>query len=196
MDWKRVHVLPVVANMVAFLAVLPVDGDSRENRPATPQLPNPVSGNSPTPAHVSATTLEWNVSEAGERRSMRIIGGEAIPDDDVHVGLWELAPRAIYAGHAHPVPEYYVALEGRVEWTLGNDTFIAEPGEFIYIAPNTMHRMVNLTDDIAQAVWGRWAPDGDRSVYEGVSRYVEPIPEQPPEAVLFPKPGQSEGGAP
>ena len=127
---------------------------------------------------------------------MRVIGGTSIPDDDLHVGLWELAPRAIYAGHVHPVPEFYVILEGQTKWTLGKETFLAEPDEFIYIAPNTMHRMVNMTDDIARAVWGRWAPNGDRSVYEGVSRYVEPIPVQPPEAMLFLKPGQQERETP
>ena len=135
-------------------------------------------------AHVNASTVEWNVSEIGERRSNRIIGGESIPDDDLHVGFWELAPRAIYAGHLHPVPEFYVIVDGQIEWTLGEETFLAEPGEVIYIAPNTIHRMVNLTDDIARAIWGRWAPNGDRSVYDGGYRYVEPLPEQAPEAVF------------
>ncbi len=111
-----------------------------------------------------------------------VIGGVSIPDDDLQVGLWELAPRAIYAGHVHPVPEFYVVIDGQAEWTLGNETFLAEPGEVVYIAPNTMHRMVNLTDDLVRAVWGRWAPNGDRSVFEGEFRFVEPLPEQPPGA--------------
>ena len=75
-------------------------------------------------------------------------------------------------------------LDGQIEWALGEETFLAEPGEVIYIAPNTIHRMVNLTDDIARAIWGRWAPNGDRSVYDGGYRYVEPLPEQAPEAVF------------
>ncbi len=157
-------------------------------RVADVYLEYPASENSAPAAHVNAAQVGWSTSELGERRSNRIIGGESLPDDDLHVGFWELAPRAIYAGHVHPVPEFYVILDGQAEWTLGKDTFLAAPGEVIYIAPNTMHRMVNLTDDIVRAVWGRWAPNGDRSVYEGESRYVEPIPEQPPEAVLFTEP--------
>ena len=141
------------------------------------------------PAHVNAVKLGWETTAFGIQRWNTVIGGDSIPDDDLQVGLWELAPRAIYAGHVHPVPEFYVVLDGRAEWTLGADTFIAERGEVVYIAPNTMHRMVNLTDDMVQAIWGRWAPNGDRSVFEGEYRFVEPLPEQPPEAV-FPEPGQ------
>ncbi len=137
----------------------------------------------PVPAHVNAAALGWETT-FGIQRWNTVIGGDSIPDDDLQVGLWELAPRAIYAGHVHPVPEFYVVLSGQTEWTLGDDTFIAERGEIVYIAPNTMHRMVNLTDDMVQAIWGRWAPDGNRSVFDGEYRFVEPLPEQPPEAVF------------
>lgn len=82
----------------------------------------------------------------------------------------------------HPVPEFYLVIDGQAEWTLGDETFLAEPGEVVYIAPVTMHRMVNLIDDPLRAVWGRWAPNGDRSVFEGEFRFVEPLPEQPPGA--------------
>jgi len=47
-----------------------------------------------------------------------------------------------------------------------------------------MYRKVNLTEDIVQAIWGRWAPNGDRSLFEGEYRFVEPPPKQPPEAVF------------
>ena len=220
MRWMRVSVLPVaIAGSAILIAAPSPEGMRKSARPepglseqglreAGPREPEPrevvlrkmalreeaFRGHAPEspvqPAHINAASVAWHVSEAGERRSNRIIGGESIPDEDLHVGLWELAPWAIYAGHVHPVPEFYVLIEGQVEWSLGDETFLAEPGEFIYIAPSTMHRMVNLTDGVARAVWGRWAPNGDRSVYEGKSRYVEPIPEQPPEAVLFPQPGQ------
>jgi mannose-6-phosphate isomerase-like protein (cupin superfamily) len=82
------------------------------------------------------------------------------------------------------VPEFYVILDGRIEWALGTDTFIAERGEVGYIAPSTMHRMVNLIDEVVRAVWGRWAPDGDRRVFDGQYRFVGPPPVQPPEAVF------------
>ncbi len=186
----RVPVMLTVTALAALLWAAPSGGESQGDEPVALQRPDPTSDASAKPAHANAATVDWTVSGTGERRSNRIIGSELIPDDDVRVGLFELAPRAIYAGHVHPVPEFYVVLEGQIEWTLGNETFLAAPGEFIYIAPNTLHRMVNLTDDIAQAVWGRWTPNGDRSVHQGEYRYVEPIPEQPPDAVLFPKPGQ------
>ena len=166
----------------------PVPGDSAL-RMADAHLSERASEPTVPAAHVNAETVEWWVPESGERRSNRIIGSALIPDDDLNVGFWELAPRAIYAGHIHPAPEFYVVLKGQIEWTLGNDTFLAKPGEVIYIAPNTLHRMVNLTDEIARAIWGRWAPNGDRSVYQGESQYVEPLPIQPPEAVFL-EPGQ------
>ena len=144
-------------------------------------LANPASESSAPPAHVNSAQVGWENSGTITRWNT-VIGGSAIPDDDVQVGFWELAPLSIYAGHVHPVPEFYVVLDGQAEWTLGDDTFVAEPGEVVYIAPNTLHRMVNLTDGLVRAVWGRWAPNGDRSVFDGEYRYVEPIPEQPPGA--------------
>ncbi|HJO05000.1 MAG TPA: dimethylsulfonioproprionate lyase family protein [Acidobacteriota bacterium] len=156
---------------------------------AVSEASGPRSENSGQPAHANAVKLGWETTAFGIQRWNTVIGGETIPDDDLQVGLWELAPRAIYAGHVHPQPEFYVVLDGQAEWTLGDETFIAERGEVVYIAPNTMHRMVNLTDDMVQAIWGRWAPNGDRSLFEGEFRFVKPLPEQPPEAV-FPVSGR------
>jgi len=159
---------------------------------ATWQTPSPISrspqddqsqSSEARAAHANALGLGWqNVGSV--TRWNTVIGNDTIPDGDLQVGLWEIAPRAIYAGHAHPVPEFYVMLDGRIEWALGTDTFIAERGAVVFIAAHPMHRMVNLTDEVVRAVWGRWAPDGDRSVFDGQYRFVEPPPVQPPEAVF------------
>ena len=185
MRLMRVPVIPVAVALAALLVAVPSGGEvvPEDSAPQVVNVyaSNPASEISAPTAHINSAQVGWENVGAITRWNT-VIGGDSIPDDDMQVGLWELAPRAIYAGHVHPVPEFYVVLDGQVEWTLSTDTFVAEPGEVVYIAPNTMHRMVNLTDDLVRAVWGRWALNGDRSVFEGEFRFVEPLPEQPPGA--------------
>ncbi len=111
-----------------------------------------------------------------------LIGGEDVPHSEFFFGELELAPGAIYPGHLHPAPEMYYVLEGRIEWTVGDETFIAEPGTALYTAPSTVHRMVNLGDGIARAVWAWWAPGGDTSVMGPGYRITETLPSQPASA--------------
>ncbi len=200
MRLMRASAPPVAVAVTALLLAAPSIGQvvSEEFAPraADAYVASPASENSAPPAHINSAQVGWeNVWFSGQGAARAggpslgsttrwnvVIGGVSIPDDDLQVGLWELAPRAIYAGHLHPVPEFYVVIDGQAEWTLGDETFLAVPGEVVYIAPNTLHRMVNLTDDPVRAVWGRWAPNGDRSVFEGEFRFMEPLPEQPPGA--------------
>lgn len=134
--------------------------------------------------HVNASQVTWdpqpNLPDVLKEvvRWKTLVGTDTIPQQDFSFGELELAPRAIYPGHLHPAPEMYYVLEGRVEWTVGDETFIAEPGTALYTPPNTMHRMVNLGDNVARAVWAWWAPGGDGSVMATGYRLTEPVPEQ------------------
>ena len=129
--------------------------------------------------HLDANSMPWESSDVLDVvRWKTLIGGDGLPQDDIQFGLLELAPRAIYPGHRHPSPELYYVVSGRAEWTVGSETFIAEPGATIHTPPNTVHRMVNIGDEVLTTVWVWWAPGGDRSVFDGEYEMVEPLPRQ------------------
>ena len=138
--------------------------------------------------HINAKGLDWQTSPhypEDLQRVMRwkmLIGGEAIPEPDVRFGVLEIAPHAIYPGHEHPSPELYYVISGRAQWTVGEQTFTADAGTAVYTPPNTLHRMVNLGDEVLRTIWFWWAPGGKRDVLESDSRLVEPVPQEPEHA--------------
>jgi quercetin dioxygenase-like cupin family protein len=98
------------------------------------------------------------------------------------MGVLELSPGAIYPGHAHPAPEIYYVISGTTRWTVGDETFTAEPGTAIYTPPNTLHRMINTGGEVLRTVYFWWAPEGRREVLRVGSKLLESVPEQPASA--------------
>ena len=140
------------------------------------------------PAYVDATSVPWDpMTETPEAlrpvvRWKTLVGGEMLPHPEMLFGELELAPGAVYPAHLHDAPEVYYVLQGRVRWTLGDETLVATPGTTLYAAPGTPHRMVNLGDGVAKMVWTWWAPGGDTEKLSSGYRFVEPIPEPAPGA--------------
>jgi quercetin dioxygenase-like cupin family protein len=158
--------------------------------------PAPVPADSAArPTHAHEAAVAWTASaqypEALKKvyRYRPLIGGSRapVPQQDVLMGVLELAPGATYPGHAHPSPEIYYVMSGRARWTVGGETFDAVPGTAVYTPPNTLHRMVNTGDEPLRTVYFWWAPEGKREVIQVGSRLLEPVPDQPPRAV-FPRP--------
>jgi len=157
---------------------------TKENIPMATNKEN--TGASRSHAHVS--DVQWTASPQYPEELRRVyrykplIGGRwqgVIPQEDILMGVLELAPGAIYAAHAHPAPEIYYVMSGTARWTVGDETFDAEPGTAIYHAPNALHRMINSGDETLRVCWMWWAPDGNREVLNIGSRLLEPVPEQP-----------------
>src|ERR1700752_3457454 len=82
--------------------------------------------------HVNVKDVEWTASPQypEERRRVyrykALIGGDwprVIPQQDIIMGILELAPGAIYSAHAHPAPELYYVMSGSARWTVNEDTF-------------------------------------------------------------------------
>ena len=118
-------------------------------------------------------------------RYKALIGGQrpgVVPEDDVLMGVLELAPRATYPAHKHPAPELYYVMSGTAQWTVGDETFTAGPGTAIYHPPDTLHRMINTSDEVLKTVYMWWAPGGDRAAIRASSQLLEPVPPQPPQA--------------
>ena len=141
--------------------------------------------------HITLNERPWTSSEQYPEplrqvyRYKAMIGGQragVVPQDDVLMGMLELAPRAIYPAHKHPAPELYYVMSGTAQWTVGDETFTAGPGTAIYHPPDTLHRMVNTGDEVLKTVYMWWAPGGNRSAIRASSQLLEPVPAQPPQA--------------
>ena len=138
--------------------------------------------------HAEAAQADWQVSAAypeALRKVVRwktLIGGNgadwlgAVPQKDVIFGVLDLDPGGYYPSHAHPAPEIYFILSGSAEWTVGDETFIAEPGMAIYHASNTPHRMVNRGAAPLHTIWFWWAPDGRAAVLAQQVTLLESMP--------------------
>jgi len=144
--------------------------------------------------HVNVKDVEWTASPQYPEELRRVyrykalIGGSwpgVIPQQDILMGILELAPGAIYSAHAHPAPELYYVMSGTARWTVNEDTFDAEPGTAIYHAPDALHRMINTGDEPLRVCWVWWAPGGNREVLSEGSRLLEPVPEQPEIAKFY-----------
>src|SRR5574341_1314102 len=88
-------------------------------------------------SHVHIRDVRWTASPQYPEALRRVyrykppIGGRwqgVIPQQDILMGILELAPSAIYAAHAHPAPEIYYIMSGTARWTVDDETFDAEPG--------------------------------------------------------------------
>lgn len=126
--------------------------------------------------------ITWKVNEHQVARWKTLVGsseGGQIDDEDIQFGTWQLAPGATYHGHRHDAPEIYFITAGEVVWTVGDETRIVGPGTVIVTRAGQMHRMVNRTDQIVEAIWIWWAPGGDRSVFSGSYEFTEPAPASP-----------------
>jgi mannose-6-phosphate isomerase-like protein (cupin superfamily) len=138
--------------------------------------------------HIEAGQAAWQVSAAYPEALKQVVrwktlfgsngadwhGG--IPQKDVMLGVLDLDPGGFYPSHAHSAPEIYFVLSGTAEWTVGEETFIAEPSMAIYHASNVPHRMVNKGTEPLKTVWFWWAPDGRADVLTQKVVLLEPMP--------------------
>lgn len=113
-------------------------------------------------------------------RYMPLIGGnyenwKGIPQQEVLFGVLELAPGGYYPGHHHPAPEIYYVLSGEAEWTVGDQTFLAQPGSAIYHPTLKLHRMVNKGKEPLRVIYFWWAPGGDPKVFNEYN-FLEAMP--------------------
>jgi quercetin dioxygenase-like cupin family protein len=56
------------------------------------------------------------------------------------------APNAGAPPHTQTDQEAFLVLEGHYEITLGNETMICGPGDFVHVSPGVMHAFRNVTD--------------------------------------------------
>ena len=143
-----------------------------------------------TPSHVNTSQAEWTVSTSYPAALRRVVcwktligsGGPTwlgVPQKDVVMGVLELDAGGYYPAHAHPAPEIYFVMSGTAEWTVGEETFTAEPGMAIYHPSNVLHRMVNKGTESLRTVRFWWAPDGRNDVLQVGAKLLESMPGTP-----------------
>ncbi len=96
-----------------------------------------------------------------------------IADEDINVSAFQLEPGTYYGGHAHPHPEVYIIISGTAECEWGDESFTAGPGTVTHCPPNMSHAMRVTSTEPLRAIIVGWAPDGNRSVWEGISTLLD-----------------------
>ncbi len=71
--------------------------------------------------------------------------GKFIHTDNVTVSVWEIEEGATLPTHAHPHEQITTVLEGRLEFTAGDETRILEAGSVAVIPSNMPHAGKALT---------------------------------------------------
>ena len=151
-----------------------------------------MSGRTKTSSHINVSQAEWTASASYPEALRRVVrwktligsGGPAwlgVPQKDVVMGILDLDAGGYYPAHAHPAPEIYFVMSGTAEWTVGEETFTAEPGTAIYHPSNVLHRMVNKGTAPLRTVWFWWAPDGHNDVLQVGPKLLESMPGVPPQ---------------
>jgi quercetin dioxygenase-like cupin family protein len=72
--------------------------------------------------------------------------GRFFDSEHLTFGCYDVEPGASIHEHEHPNEEIWYIIEGRLEFTIGNETRIAGPGEAALVPGHTRHRVTALTD--------------------------------------------------
>jgi len=104
-------------------------------------------------------------------------------DFNVSYAVW--GPWARYVEHSHATPEFYYIMSGPVEHWVNGVKHRAVPGNVYLHNSYVPHESRGITEGVRyEVITGSWPPNGDRSVFDQPFFLVEPLPEQPSEAVL------------
>ena len=84
----------------------------------------------------------------------------------VTVAQFKLLKGSIVKPHAHVHEQVSIVVMGRLKFVVGNETYIAEPGDVVHIPPNTMHSVEALEDslviDVYSPIRDDWLRGEDR----------------------------------
>jgi quercetin dioxygenase-like cupin family protein len=69
-----------------------------------------------------------------------------IHTDNVTLAYWEIEKGAILPMHSHVHEQITTVLEGKFEFTIGQETTVYENGLLVVVPPNVIHRGRAITD--------------------------------------------------
>lgn len=126
------------------------------------------SGSMPMTVHFIGNILTFRARYADTKGSFTVI--EVLT-----------APNAGPPPHTQTDQEAFLILEGRYEITVGNETKICGPGDFVHVAPGTMHAFRNIADVPSKLLLINFPGDLHEEFFVAVG---EPLP---PGTTAFPE---------
>ena len=104
---------------------------------------------------------------------------------DFNISQMVWGPRARYVEHSHSIPEFYYMMSGPVEHWIGEQKYLAMPGDIFMTNSYVPHQSRGIVDDLPfRNIGASWAPNGNREVFNRPFYLVEPLQAQPEGAVL------------
>jgi quercetin dioxygenase-like cupin family protein len=76
----------------------------------------------------------------------------AIYGERISVSILEFPPFTHLPAHQHPNEQIGVVEEGELEYTIGGQTRLCQPGSVFVVPPNTLHSAVVLSDRQARVL--------------------------------------------
>jgi quercetin dioxygenase-like cupin family protein len=104
---------------------------------------------------------------------------------DFNISQMVWGPHSRYVEHSHSIPEFYYMLSGPVEHWIGDEKYIAMPGDIFTTNSYVPHQSRGIVDGLAfRNIGASWAPNGDREVFKKPFYLVEPLKTQPAKSIL------------
>ncbi len=132
--------------------VAPAHADAREQQQASPSIPRQEDA-------APFIQVFPPVVDPADRESIRMAGVEfqrLTPHDDLAIEFMEVR-HEVGAGdpesYRHRGREYGLVLEGRLQVEIGFVKYVLEPGWSVAFDSSTPHRVLNIGDTPAVAVW-------------------------------------------
>jgi len=94
---------------------------------------------------VNYTYLENLVTSVDSIPTESIVSRTIHVDDQIKVSMFGFAPGQELSEHTASVPAIIQILQGTCSLTLGEDTFTAGPGTWVYMPANTKHALKAIT---------------------------------------------------
>ena len=104
---------------------------------------------------------------------------------DFNISQMVWGPHSRYVEHSHSIPEFYYMMSGPVEHWVGDQKYVAMPGDIFLTNSYQTHQSRGIVDELPfRNIGASWAPNGDRDVFRRPFYLVEPLQLQPESAFL------------
>ncbi len=104
---------------------------------------------------------------------------------DFNISQMVWGSHARYVEHSHSIPEFYYMISGPVEHWIGDQKYVAMPGDIFMTNSYEPHQSRGIVDDMPfRNIGASWAPNGNREVFQRPFYLLEPLPLQPESANL------------
>jgi quercetin dioxygenase-like cupin family protein len=87
---------------------------------------------------VSLRIQRWTESRPPEADALR----ERLNSEGYSVFEWSDAPQTVYGQHSHGEDQSHWVISGRLELTVGNETYTLEAGDRDFLPANTVHSAI------------------------------------------------------